>query len=137
MAPKKAASSSSKDKGGDKKGGSSEKGGSSGKLGTCKEVNARHILCEKMGKAEEVMKKLQDGWLSRDEKVPASEFAKLAEQYSDCSSKNKGGSLGWFGRGKMVGAFQDVAFNTPVGEVSKIFKTEHGYHIVLVEGRRN
>ena len=37
----------------------------------------------------------------------------------------------------MVGAFQDIAFNTNVGEISKIFKSEHGYHIVLVEGRRN
>ncbi|EFC44101.1 predicted protein, partial [Naegleria gruberi] len=113
--------------------GNDKSSGKDDKLGTVKEVQARHILCEKMGKAEEVMKKLQEGWLSRDVKVPSSEFGKLAEQYSDCSSKNKGGNLGWFGRTKMVGPFSEVAFNTPVGEVSKIFKTEHGYHIVLVE----
>jgi peptidyl-prolyl cis-trans isomerase D len=51
--------------------------------------------------------------------------------------KVKGGDLGWFGRGKMVGEFQDVAFSTQPGDVSKPFKTVHGYHIILVEGRRN
>jgi len=51
--------------------------------------------------------------------------------------KKKGGDLGWFGRGKMVFEFQNIAFSTKVGDVSDIFKTEHGYHILLVEGRRN
>jgi len=37
----------------------------------------------------------------------------------------------------MVGEFQDIAFSTIPGDVSDVFKTQHGYHIVLVEGRRN
>ena len=47
-------------KGGDKKKGGNDKSSSSSgdKMGTVKEVSARHILCEKMGKAEEVMKKV-------------------------------------------------------------------------------
>ena len=36
----------------------------------------------------------------------------------------------------MVGAFQDVAFNTPVKGCSNVFKTSNGYHIFLCEGRK-
>jgi NIMA-interacting peptidyl-prolyl cis-trans isomerase 4 len=107
-----------------------------GKLKTCKEVKARHILCEKMGKSEEVMKILKENWLDQGQKVPATEFAKLAQQFSDCSSAKKGGDLGWFGRGKMVGPFQDAAFSCQVGDIATC-KSAHGYHIILVEGRRN
>lgn len=39
--------------------------------------------------------------------------------------------------GKMIHQFQEVAFNLEVGKVSQPFKTVHGYHIVLVEGRKN
>ena len=137
---KKPAASTSKGGGAKKSGGDSKKGVNSGsggdKLGTCKEVKAKHILCEKMGKSDEVMAKLREGWLDMGNKVPAAEFSKLAQQYSDCSSGKKGGDLGWFGRGKMVGAFQDAAFACAVGEITTC-KSPHGYHIILVEGRRN
>lgn len=123
-------------------GGSDEKGkGKSGKaadgLGTCTYVKARHILCEKQGKVNEAYKKLQDGWLSNGDKVPPAEFAKVAAEYSECPSGKKGGDLGWFPRGKMAGPFQEVAFNTPVGATSAPFKSTHGYHIILAEGRKN
>merc|ERR1711915_465698 len=122
-------------------GGSDEKGkGKSGKaadgLGTCTYVKARHILCEKQGKVNEAYKKLQDGWLSNGDKVPPAEFAKVAAEYSECPSGKKGGVLGWFPRGKMAGPFQEVAFNTPVGATSAPFKSTHGYHIILAEGRK-
>ncbi|EPS65123.1 hypothetical protein M569_09659, partial [Genlisea aurea] len=100
-------------------------------------LSARHILCEKQGKINEAYKKLQDGWLSNGDKVPPAEFAKLAAEYSECPSGKKGGDLGWFPRGKMAGPFQDVAFNTPVGVTSAPFKSTHGYHIILSEGRKN
>ncbi|KAE8666873.1 putative ADP-ribosylation factor GTPase-activating protein AGD6 [Hibiscus syriacus] len=45
-------------------------------IGTCTYVKARHILCEKQGKINEAYKKLQDGWLSNDDKVPPTKFAK-------------------------------------------------------------
>ncbi|KAL0790247.1 hypothetical protein Bca101_006493 [Brassica carinata] len=61
---------------------------------------------------------------------------RIAAEYSECPSGKKGGDLGWFPRGKMAGPFQDVAFNTPVGVTSAPFKSTHGYHIILSEGRK-
>lgn len=63
-----------------------------------------------------------------------SSFAKLADERSDCPGQ--GGDLGYFGRGKMVKEFEDVAFGLPVGGVSEVFRTVFGYHIVKVTGRR-
>jgi NIMA-interacting peptidyl-prolyl cis-trans isomerase 4 len=128
--------------GGADKGGAADKGkgkkeSKSDGLGTCTYVKARHILAEKQGKIQEAYKKLQEGWLDSGDKVPPAEFAKLAAEYSECPSGKKGGDLGWFPRGKMAGPFQEVAFNTPVGTLSAPFKSTHGYHIILVEGRKN
>lgn len=125
------------DEGGSKGKGKSGKGSASDGLGTCTYVKARHILCEKQGKINEAYKKLQDGWLGNGDKVPPAEFAKLAAEYSECPSGKKGGDLGWFPRGKMAGPFQEVAFSTPVGATSAAFKSTHGYHIILCEGRKN
>lgn len=62
-------------------------------------------------------------------------FATLAVLYSeDPGSATKGGDLGFFGRGDMVSEFSAVAFNLDEGEVSKIVKTDYGFHIIqLVE----
>jgi NIMA-interacting peptidyl-prolyl cis-trans isomerase 4 len=103
------------------------------KLKTCNFVKARHILCEKLSAIEEIYKTLTDTYGTSP---PASEFAKLATEHSECSSKKNGGSLGYFGRGQMVGAFQDAAFKTQPGQMSEIIKTTHGYHIILVEDRK-
>ncbi|CAI5535025.1 unnamed protein product [Closterium sp. Naga37s-1] len=97
----------------------------------------RHILCEKQGKINEAYKKLQEGWLDAGDKVPPAKFGEIAQAYSECPSGKKGGDLGWFPRGKMAGPFQDVAFATPIGATSAPFKSTHGYHVILVEGRKN
>jgi len=64
------------------------------------------------------------------------DFAELASIYSDGPSRAEGGDLGWFGQGEMVAEFNDVAFSLDVGEVSEPFKTQYGYHIVLLEDRK-
>ena len=66
------------------------------------------------------------------------DFAMLARLYSeDTESAKKGGEIGLVGRGQLVSAFADVAFNlTDPKKVSRIVETEYGYHIIqLIEKR--
>lgn len=63
-------------------------------------------------------------------------FEEAAKKYSEDGSANTGGDLGFFRRGIMVKEFEDVAFNTKKGEISKPFKTEFGYHILMVTDKK-
>jgi parvulin-like peptidyl-prolyl isomerase len=78
-------------------------------------------------KAEDVLKRARAG----------EDFASLAKQYStDQGTKEKGGDLGWFGRGQMVEEFDKAVFALQPGQISDIVETKFGYHIIKVEDRR-
>ena len=58
------------------------------------------------------------------------DFAELAKANSVCPSAPKGGDLGFFPRGKTTPAFEKVAFELQVGQLSDIVETEYGFHII-------
>ena len=61
-------------------------------------------------------------------------FEELASKNSDCPES--AGDLGFFARGKMVPAFEEVVFNLEPGQCSGIFETEFGLHIAKVHEKR-
>ena len=64
------------------------------------------------------------------------EFKGLAKKFSQDSLASKGGDLGFFEKKKMFTPFSDRAFSMKVGEVSGIFKTKHGLHILKVTDKK-
>ena len=77
--------------------------------------------------AEEIYTKLQNG----------ADFAELAKEYSeDQGSTLQGGDLGWVTPGTMVPQFEEMMNKTDIGAISKPFRTQFGWHILQVEGRR-
>ena len=92
-------------------------------------VHARHILLPEgqEAQAEALKARIASGEIT---------FAQAARQVSiDESNKARGGDLGWFGRGRMVGEFDQAVFAAPVGQVVGPVKTSFGLHLILVEGK--
>lgn len=98
-------------------------------------VRASHILIQvpkgadaatkakARAKAEDLLKQARAG----------KDFAELARQNSqDPGSAPNGGDLGFFGKGEMVGPFNDVAFSQKPGTISDVVETDFGYHIIKV-----
>ncbi|MCK4871753.1 MAG: peptidylprolyl isomerase [Phycisphaerales bacterium] len=87
---------------------------------------ASHILVSTEQEALDLKKQIEEG----------AEFGDLAQQHSQCPSKDRGGSLGEFGQGDMVPEFDAVIFgDLPLGDVSDPVKTQFGYHLIHVEKR--
>ena len=99
-------------------------------------VRASHILISADEKATpEERKKAKEKAEALLKRLKAGEdFAALAKAESVCPSSTQGGDLGTFGRGQMVGPFEDSVFALKPGEVSGLVETQFGYHIIkLVE----
>ena len=66
------------------------------------------------------------------------DFASLASTYSDDpGSAGRGGDLDWVSEEDMVGPFEATMKNTTVGDYSAPFKTQFGWHILKVDGKRD
>jgi peptidyl-prolyl cis-trans isomerase C len=59
-------------------------------------------------------------------------FEDAATENSDCPSSAQGGSLGTFGKGRMVPEFEIAAFTQDPGEIGEVVETQFGYHIIKV-----
>lgn len=79
---------------------------------------------------EEVMKMYQD-------LLAGADFAEMAKAKSqDPGSAEKGGDLGWFGRGQMIPVFEETAFKTPPGLIAEPILSNYGWHIIQTLDRR-
>lgn len=58
-------------------------------------------------------------------------FRSFASEESDCSSAQRGGDLGSFGRGQMQKSFEDSSFSLTVGGLSALVDSDSGIHIIL------
>lgn len=65
-----------------------------------------------------------------------SDFADFAKRYSVDATASSGGDLGWSKRGDFVPEFEEVLFSLKEGQVSDVVKTQFGYHIIQLLGRR-
>jgi parvulin-like peptidyl-prolyl isomerase len=101
-------------------------------------VRARHILirvpqevsptddAKLKSKADDALKRAKTG----------EDFAALAKELSDDGSKENGGDLGFFPRGRMVAPFEEAVFALQPGQISEIVRTQFGYHIIKAEERK-
>ncbi|MDR0413538.1 MAG: peptidylprolyl isomerase, partial [Dysgonamonadaceae bacterium] len=104
------------------------------------EVHAAHILIMSPADADTVqVSDAQNKIAEIEQQLNAgADFGELAQEYSeDKSSGTKGGDLSWIQYGQMVPEFNDIVFAmNDTGTVSKPFKTQFGYHIVKLLGKR-
>lgn len=107
-----------------------------GKGEVIQQTKARHILLKPSAiRSDEQCKALAADL--RQRVIGGADFGQLARQYSeDIGSAMEGGELGWTSPGQLVDAFQKAMDNTTPGSISEPFHSRYGWHIVMVEERR-
>lgn len=90
------------------------------------QVRAAQIVVRTLDEARRLQQQLRQG----------KKFADLARKYSLSADAKVGGDLGFFPRGVMPPAFDEVAFKLAVGQVSDVVSTDYGYHLFKVLERR-
>jgi peptidyl-prolyl cis-trans isomerase SurA len=103
------------------------------------EIRASHILifCNPEATPKDTLIAYNKIVALRERALKGENFDQLAAQYSeDPSAKTNKGDLGYFTALSMVYEFEEAAYNTKVGSVSKAVRTKFGYHILKVVDRR-
>jgi parvulin-like peptidyl-prolyl isomerase len=78
-------------------------------------------------KAEQVLEEVKKG----------GDFAALAKQHNTDSTGERGGDLGWFGKGEMVPEFEKSAYSLKKGEVyPTVVESVYGYHLIKLDDRK-
>lgn len=107
-----------------------------------KEVNASHLLicydgiegCDNGLSKDDAYNKIKE----LKEKANPQNFDQLVRENStEPGAKERGGDLGWFGKGDMVKPFEDTVFQQEVGTISWIVETQFGYHLIYKKDERN
>jgi len=101
---------------------------------TPEQVRASHILLKTEGKDEAAVRKQAEAVLAQIK--GGADFAGLARKVSEDTSKEQGGDLDFFTRGRMVPEFENAAFALAPGETSDLVKSQFGFHIIRVTDKR-
>ena len=91
-----------------------------------------------VGKVKIERKKVKGKWREIEKRQPVEAFDAVARELStDPSVQETGGELGWITPFRYVYPLEEAVYNTPVGDISKVFRTQYGFHIVKVEEERD
>lgn len=91
-------------------------------------IRAKHILVESQLLAIKILSDLKEG----------SEFEELAKKYSlDIPTRDNGGDLGYFTKGTLLPDFEQACEELKIGGISKVVKTDIGYHIIKLIDRKD
>lgn len=91
------------------------------------QADTSHILVGTEAKALDIYQKLLAEEIG---------FEEAAKEFSECPSKQNGGKLGMYARGKMVAEYEKVAFALNPGEISKPTQTQFGYHVIRLNDKK-
>ena len=102
------------------------------------DVEASHILVKVPYDAmpEDTLKAFEKALSIMNKANNGVDFSLLAKKYSDDNGGKNGGYLGYFSVLRMVYPFENMAYNTKPGEISKPFRSRFGYHIIKVHSNR-
>jgi peptidyl-prolyl cis-trans isomerase D len=103
------------------------------------QVRARHVLVrvpeDADAETEAAARERIDAIVERIRE--GADFVDLALEVSeDPGSKDEGGDLGFFPRGRMLEPFEEAAFSLEPGVISEVIRTSHGFHLIRVEEKR-
>ena len=102
---------------------------------TAEQVRASHILLKTEGKDEAAVRAKGEDILKQAK--AGTDFAELARKHSEDEANAKnGGDLDYFGRNRMVPAFDAAAFAMEEGQISDLVKTDYGFHIIKLTDKK-
>ncbi len=102
---------------------------------TPEQIRASHILLNLAGKEEAAVRRQAEAVLQQAKS--GADFAELAQKFSeDPGTRDNGGDLDYFGRGRMVPEFETAAFALEPGQVSDLVRTQYGFHIIRLVDKK-
>ncbi|MEA3122221.1 MAG: peptidyl-prolyl cis-trans isomerase SurA [Paraburkholderia sp.] len=111
-------------------------GGSASQTPRLVQTHVRHILL-RVGQGALSEQDAREKELEiRQQLAAGGDFTKFAQTYSQDGSASQGGDLGWISPGETVPEFERAMNNLKDGEVSEPVRSEYGYHLIQVLGRR-
>jgi peptidyl-prolyl cis-trans isomerase SurA len=99
-------------------------------------THVRHILIRTTPILNDAQARVRLFWI-RKQILEGADFGEMAKQYSnDPTSASKGGDLGWTLPGVFESEFEEQMNRLSINQISPVFRTQFGWHIVQVLGRK-